>query len=86
VLDVGHAGYRPLYGAGASAEPRLDERVRFEVAPFVRALGRRGLGEVPIFLELFYPFEADDAAVLANAVSSVHHCRAEIDRAPARST
>ena len=103
-LDVGHAGYRPLYGPDAAAERWLDalgERIglvhlqnhdyqsdshwgwpdgrgRFEISPFARALRERGLGNVPVFLELFYPFEQDDGAVLANVRSSVRHARAEL--------
>jgi len=106
-LDVGHAGYRPLYGPGAAAEAWLDalgdriglvhlqnhdfqsdahwgwpaDRGRFAVAPFVAALRDRGLGDLPLFLELFYPFELHDEAVLANVGSSVRHVRAELDAA-----
>ena len=100
-LDVGHAGYRPLYGPDAGAEAWLDalgdriglihiqnhdfqsdahwgwpdERGRFAVAPFVAELTARGLADVPLFLELFYPFERDDESVLANVRSSVRHAR-----------
>ena len=37
-----------------------------------------GLGDVPVFLELFDAFEADDEVVLERAISSVDHCRAAL--------
>ena len=33
-----------------------------------------GLDAVPVFLEVFYPFESSDELVHENAVSSVNHC------------
>jgi sugar phosphate isomerase/epimerase len=52
-----------------------DERGRFDVAAFAADVREAGLSEVPVFLELFDAFEADDAEVLARARSSVEHCR-----------
>jgi len=103
VVDVGHAGYRPLYGADASAESWVqslgqwiglihlqnhdyvsdahwgwpDPRGQFDVARFARSLTEQKLEHVPVILEVFYPFELDDAAVHANLISTVEHCRAE---------
>lgn len=41
------------------------------VAGQVRAAGL----DVPLILEVFYPFEADDAAVRQDVIASVAHCR-----------
>lgn len=107
VVDVGHAGYRPLYGPAASAESwcqALGERIglihlqnhdyvsdahwgwpeprgQFDVASFTRALIEQKLDYLPVVLEVFYPFELDDANVLANLSSTVEHCRTELNYA-----
>ncbi len=47
----------------------------FDVAAFAVDVREAGLSNVPIYLELFDAFEADDADVLAHARSSVDHCR-----------
>jgi sugar phosphate isomerase/epimerase len=52
-----------------------DERGRFDVGGFGNDVRNAGLSHVPVFLELFDAFEADDAEVLARARSSVEHCR-----------
>ena len=51
-----------------------DERGRFDVAGFAREVQRAHLSDVPVILEVFYPFEMTDQAVLANITSSVKHC------------
>lgn len=53
-----------------------DERGLFDVAGFAADVRAAGLDDLPVFLELFDAFEADDADVLARARSSVEHCRA----------
>ena len=55
-----------------------DGRGLFDVAGFAADVREEGLEEVPIFLELFDAFEADDAIVLARVKSSVEHCRREL--------
>ncbi|MCS7087908.1 MAG: sugar phosphate isomerase/epimerase [Thermoflexales bacterium] len=104
-LDVGHALYRPLYGARAQLEEWLkpplgeaialfhlqntdfqsdshwgwpDERGRFDVWQFAQTLRTHNLADRPIFLEVFYAFEAADEFVLSNIVSSVQHCKAAL--------
>jgi D-erythrulose 1-phosphate 3-epimerase len=52
-----------------------DERGLLDVAAFARDVAEAGLGDVPVFLELFDAFEADDDVVLERAVTSVEHCR-----------
>ena len=52
-----------------------DERGRFDVGGFGKDVLNAGLSHVPVFLELFDAFEADDAEVLARTRSSVEHCR-----------
>jgi sugar phosphate isomerase/epimerase len=51
-----------------------DPRGLFDVNAFARDVRAVGL-DVPVFLELFDAFEADDEAVLAGVRSSVEHCR-----------
>ncbi len=106
VLDVGHAFYRPLYGADVAIEAWLDalrddiavihlqnhdyesdahwgwpdDRGRFDVASLGRSLRAAGLGDIPVILELFYPFEMADEAVLASVKSSVRHCVEQLAR------
>jgi hypothetical protein len=52
-----------------------DSRGLFDVEAFACDVHAAGLDEVPVFLELFDPFEADDETVLEGARSSVAHCR-----------
>lgn len=100
-LDLGHALYRPLYGAEASLEPWLalggavafvhlqqtdaqsDSHWGFsrpgvvDIAAVAAQLKRARL-DVPLILEVFYPFEQDDEAVRRDIVASVQHCRAAL--------
>lgn len=46
-----------------------------DVAEQVRAAGL----DVPLILEVFYPFEADDAAVRQDVMASVAHCRTALN-------
>jgi hypothetical protein len=52
-----------------------DKRGLFDVAGFAREVREAGLEDIPAFLEIIYPFELADDAVLANITSSVAHCR-----------
>jgi sugar phosphate isomerase/epimerase len=52
-----------------------DERGLVDVAAFGRTLREAGMADVPVIIELFYPFEMDDEAVLASVRSTVRHCR-----------
>jgi D-erythrulose 1-phosphate 3-epimerase len=52
-----------------------DSRGLFDVAGFAREVQAAGLHDVPAFLEIIYPFELADEAVLKNITSSVMHCR-----------
>ncbi len=54
---------------------------RFDVAAFAQDLKDRGLLYCPIFLEVFYPFELSDSAVLENIVHSVKHCQVALGQA-----
>ena len=54
-----------------------DRRGLFDIAAFARQVRAAGLDDVPAFLEIIYPFELADEAVLANITSSVMHCRRE---------
>jgi sugar phosphate isomerase/epimerase len=51
-----------------------DKRGLFDVAGFASEVRTAGLDDVPAFLEIIYPFELADEAVLANITSSVAHC------------
>ncbi len=55
-----------------------DSRGHYDVAAFAHEVHAAGLDAVPVFLEVFYPFESADALVHANAVSSVKHCVEEL--------
>jgi sugar phosphate isomerase/epimerase len=55
-----------------------DERGLFDVGGFARDVRAAGLEDVPVFLELFDAFEADDETVLARVRSSVDHCRSAL--------
>jgi sugar phosphate isomerase/epimerase len=52
-----------------------DPRADLDVGAWYEEVLAAGLGEVPVFLEIVYPFELEDEAVLANLRSSVEHCR-----------
>jgi sugar phosphate isomerase/epimerase len=52
-----------------------DERGLVDVAAFGQTLQAAGMAEVPVVIELFYPFEMADEAVLASVRSTVRHCR-----------
>jgi sugar phosphate isomerase/epimerase len=52
-----------------------DERGLFDVAAFAVEVRAAELDAVPVFLELFDAFEADDDQVLRQAAASVEHCR-----------
>lgn len=54
-----------------------DKRGLFDVGGFANQVRAAGLEDVPAFLEIIYPFELADDAVLANITSSVMHCRRE---------
>ncbi|MDQ3397940.1 MAG: sugar phosphate isomerase/epimerase [Deinococcota bacterium] len=47
-----------------------------------RALQVAGLGDVPLVLELFYPFELDDAQVVTDVKESVRLCKAALVASP----
>jgi sugar phosphate isomerase/epimerase len=55
-----------------------DDRGLFDIDAFARDVRDTGLADVPVFLELFDAFEADDRDVLARTRSSVEHCRAAL--------
>lgn len=54
-----------------------DRRGLFDVANFAREVKSAGLDDVPAFLEIIYPFELADEAVLSNISTSVQYCRRE---------
>jgi D-erythrulose 1-phosphate 3-epimerase len=54
-----------------------DSRGLFDVAKFAHEVRKEGLENVPAFLEIIYPFELADDAVLQSITSSVMHCRRE---------
>jgi D-erythrulose 1-phosphate 3-epimerase len=54
-----------------------DRRGLFDVANFAREVKSAGLDDLPAFLEIIYPFELADEAVLSNITSSVQHCLRE---------
>ncbi len=51
-----------------------ESRGLFDVAAFARELSETGMEDRPVILEVFYPFELTDEAVLSNITSSVQHC------------
>jgi D-erythrulose 1-phosphate 3-epimerase len=59
-----------------------DARGVYSVSEFADQVRSAGLDAIPIFLEVFYPFELADDLVLANAVSSVQHCLRELGLGP----
>jgi sugar phosphate isomerase/epimerase len=52
-----------------------DVRGLFDVAGFASEVRAAGLGHVPAFIEIIYPFELADEAVRKNITSTVRHCR-----------
>jgi sugar phosphate isomerase/epimerase len=58
-----------------------DPRADYDLAGFAAEAHAAGLDGVPVFLEVFYPFEWSDDLVHANAVSSVEHCLKELSPA-----
>ena len=52
-----------------------DERGVFDVEGFAADVRAAELREVPVFLELFDAFEADDDRVLRQTATSVEHCK-----------
>jgi len=52
-----------------------DSRGLFDLAGFASDVRAAGLEDVPAFLEIIYPFELADEAVMKNITSSVLHCR-----------
>jgi D-erythrulose 1-phosphate 3-epimerase len=55
-----------------------DVRGSYDPRELVRDASACGLTGVPVFIELFFPFEQDDAEVLALVESSVAACRSAI--------
>jgi sugar phosphate isomerase/epimerase len=54
-----------------------DSRGLFDLAGFASEVRGTGLDEVPAFLEIIYPFELADKAVLEDITSTVRYCRGE---------
>jgi len=54
-----------------------DARGLFDLAAFAGEVRAANLEKVPAFLEIIYPFELTDDAVLESITSSVMHCRRE---------
>jgi sugar phosphate isomerase/epimerase len=54
-----------------------DGRGRFDVAGFASEVRAAALEDVPAFIEIIYPFELADEAVLKNITSTAIHCRRE---------
>lgn len=54
-----------------------DGRGDYDVASFAREVRQAGV-DAPVVIELFYPFEMADEAVLANVNSSVRHCAEQL--------
>jgi sugar phosphate isomerase/epimerase len=59
----------------ASRQGCPDHRGLLDVAGFAKKVHAAGLDDIPVFLEVFYPFELADEDVLRNITSSVEHCR-----------
>lgn len=52
-----------------------DDRGVYDIQAFANTLRQNALTDVPVVIELFYPFEMADEAVLASVRATVHHCR-----------
>ncbi|CAA9578942.1 MAG: hypothetical protein AVDCRST_MAG33-3383 [uncultured Thermomicrobiales bacterium] len=59
-----------------------DARGTIDLAANLGEIRAAGHAATPLILEVFYPFEADDDAVLASLASSVAHCRGVMDSVP----
>lgn len=57
-----------------------DTRADLDLAAWVQEVTRAGLADVPVFIEVMYPFELGDSEVLANLRSTVAHCREVLAR------
>jgi sugar phosphate isomerase/epimerase len=57
----------------------------YDVAAFARTVSELGLTDVPVVIELFFPFEMPDDAVLDHVRSTVRHCRDVLERPAAPS-
>ena len=55
-----------------------DDRGLFDVAEFGKQMRQCGLDKVPVFLEVFYPFEMSDEDVLGSIKSSIAHCASSL--------
>lgn len=50
----------------------------FDVAEFGRSVEQYGLGDLPVFIEVFYPFEWTDEQVLENVKQTVAYVKSEL--------
>lgn len=50
----------------------------FDVSDFFKLLESQQLSHLPMFLEVFYPFELSDEEVIANIKSSVAYCKSAL--------
>lgn len=57
-----------------------DDRGEFDVADFAGSLRAADLNDIPVFLEVFYPFELADEEALSNIKSSVLHCSRQLNQ------
>ncbi len=76
--DIGLLHLQNTDGGSDSHWGWPDPRGTFDVAAFGRQVRQAGLEDRPIFIEVFYPFELADAAVLDNIKSTVAHCKAQL--------
>lgn len=52
-----------------------DARANLDLAAWAEEVTRVGLANVPVFVEVVYPFELSDGEVLTNMRSTIAHCR-----------
>lgn len=52
-----------------------DPRANLDVVEWATKVDEAGLADVPVFIEVIYPFELSDSEVLASMRSTVAHCR-----------
>jgi sugar phosphate isomerase/epimerase len=57
-----------------------DDRGMFDLVSFAQSLRAADLDDVPVLLEVFYPFELADEEVLSSIKSSVVHCSRQLNR------